>query len=215
MRIENLLEKNIEDRKVKNPVKQFIKELDRSLISRDSTKKEDILKENKVYFIDCHRNDYTQVISVDTGRTYKFNYMQDYIDRNLKIATNGGDYIIAVNGKFEKYDGSITIENEKVEKIIEKRKQEIENDKLNRKENLKEGTQFIIEEKLSNSKIIVTNKSNGKQSYMGLYTNQKQLEELKLEGIDYIYCYKTNNETINNLNENDRLIANQERIIKI
>lgn len=177
-------------------------------------KTEEILKEGRIYFVDNHRNDYTEVIAIDSGKTYQFNFMQPYIGSRLKIDVNEGDYIIARDGKFEKYEGNVKIYNSKTERIIENREQEIENDKLNREENLKEGKEFIVKEQINGSNFIVECVDDKKELYIGFYTNLNELEDLQIQGIGDIYCYETNSATINNLSEGDKLVTKNGKIIK-
>lgn len=176
--------------------------------------REEILKENRIYFIDSHRNDYTELIAVDNGEMYQFSYMEPYIGRRLKIDVNEGEYIIAKDGKFEKYNGDINISDEKTKTLIEKREQEIEKEKLNKKENLQEGKEFIVKEIINSDRIIVQSKDNGKETYMGLYTDITQLEDLQVRGVEDIYCYESNNATIENLKVGDNLITKNGKIIK-
>lgn len=177
-------------------------------------KTEEILKEDRIYFVDSHRNDYTEVIAVDNGKEYKFNFMEAYIGRRLKIDVNEGDYIIAKDGKFEKYEGNVKIKDKKTERIIENRKQEIENDKLNREYNLKEGKEFLVKEQVNSSNFIVESIDDKRESYMGFYTNKTELEDLQVQGIEDIYCYESNNATITNLQEGDKLVVKNGKIIK-
>ncbi len=177
-------------------------------------KTEEILKEDRIYFVDSHRNDYTEVIAVDNGKEYQFNFMEAYIGRRLKIDVNEGDYIIAKDGKFEKYEGKVKIKDKKTERIIENREQEIENDKLNKQENLKEGKEFIVKEEINSSNFIVESIDDKKELHMGFYTNINELEDLQIQGIEDIYCYESNNATINNLSEGDKLVSRNGKIIK-
>lgn len=177
-------------------------------------KTEEILKEDRIYFVDSHRNDYTEVIAVDNGKEYQFNFMQPYIGRRLKIDVNEGAYIIAKDGKFEKYEGNVKIKDKKTERIIENREQEIENDKLNKQENLKEGKEFIVKEEINSSNFIVESIDDKKELHMGFYTNINELEDLQIQGIEDIYCYESNNATINNLSEGDKLVSRNGKIIK-
>lgn len=175
---------------------------------------EEILKENRIYFVDNHRNDYTEVIAVDNGKTYQFDFMQPYIGRRLKIDVNEGEYIIAKDGKFEKYEGNIKINNERTKEKIKSKEQEIKNEKLNREENLREGKEFIVKERINSWNFIVQSIENQKETYMGLYTNTNELEELQIEGTEDIYCYESNNATRDNLNEGDKLVTKNGKIIK-
>lgn len=177
-------------------------------------KTEEILKEDRIYFVDSHRNDYTEVIAIDNGEEYKFNFMENYIGRRLKIDVNEGDYIRAKDGKFEKYEGNVKIKDKKTERIIENRKQEIENDKLNREYNLKEGKEFLVKEQVNSSNFIVESIDDKKESYMGFYTNKTELEDLQVQGVEDIYCYESNNATITNLQEGDKLVVKNGKIIK-
>ncbi len=177
-------------------------------------KSEEILKEGRIYFVNDHRSDYTEVIAVDNGKEYQFNFMQDYIGRRLKIDVNEGEYIIAKDGKFEKYEGNVKVNDRNTENIIKNRKQEIENDKLNRQENLKKGTEFIVKEKINSWNYIVESIEGKQESYMGLYANKNDLEDLQIQGVEDIYCYESNNATIDNLSEGDKLITRNGKIIK-
>lgn len=175
---------------------------------------EEILKEGRIYFVDNHRNDYTQVIAVDNGKTYEFNFMQPYIGRRLKIDVNEGEYIIAKDGKFKKFEENVKIQNNRVEEKIQDRIEQIKKEKLNREKNLKEGTEFVVKEKISDSKFIIESKKDNIETYVGLYTNTRQLEDFQVEGLDDIYCYKTNSATIKDLNEGDNLVTINGKIIK-
>lgn len=175
---------------------------------------EEVLKENRIYFVDVHRRDYTEVIAIDNGKTYQFNFMQDYIGSRLKIDVNEGEYVVAKDGKFEKYEENVKISDKKIEEKIKNREQEIENDKLSRKQNLKEGSEFVVKRRINDREFVVENMKTNKETYMGLYTNKNELEELQIEGVEDIYCYKTNNATIDNLREGDILVTKNSRIIK-
>lgn len=176
--------------------------------------KEEILKEGRIYFVDNHRNDYTQVIAVDNGKTYKFNFIEPYIGHRLKIDVNEGEYVIAKDGKFEKFEENVKIQNNSVEEKIKNRMEEIKNDKLIRQKNLEEGTEFVVKEKISDSKFIIESKEDKIETYVGLYTDTRQLEDFQIEGVEDIYCYKTNSTTLNDLNVGDKLITTNGEIIK-
>ena len=49
---------------------------------------------------------------------------------------------------------------------------------------------------------------------MGLYTDIVQLEDLQVRGVEDIYCYESNNATIENLKVGDDLITKNGKIIK-
>ena len=179
-----------------------------------SQETEEILKEGRIYFVDNHRNDYTQVIAVDNGKTYEFDFIEPYIGRRLKIDVNEGEYIIAKDGKFEKFEGNVKIQNNSVEEKIQDRNEQIKNDKLIREKNLEEGTEFVVKEKISDSKFIIESKEDKIETYVGLYTDTRQLEDFQVEGMEDIYCYKTNSSTLNHLNVGDKVITTNGEIIK-
>lgn len=181
---------------------------------KDEQKTEEILKEGRIYFVNNHRNDYTEVLAIDNGQTYQFNFLQPYIGRRLKIEVDEGEYIIARDGKFEKYEGIVKVNDRNAENIIKNRKEEIKNDKLNRKENLKEGKKFIVKEKINSWNYIVESIEDKQESHIGLYVNENDLEDLQIQGVEDIYCYESNNATIDNLSEGDKLITTNGRIIK-
>ena len=85
---------------------------------------------------------------------------------------------------------------------------------MKRECNLKEGKEFIVKEQINSSNFIVESIDDKKESYMGLYTNKTELEDLQVQGIEDIYCYESNNATITNLQEGDKLVVKNGKIIK-
>ena len=106
---------------------------------------EEILKEGRIYFVDNHRSDYTQVIAVDDGKIYRFDFMQPYIGSRLKLDVNEGEYIIAKDDKFEKFKGNVKIQNKSVEEKIKNRIEQIKSGNLNREEWIQEGIENLLE----------------------------------------------------------------------
>ena len=105
---------------------------------------EEILKEGRIYFVDDYKKDYTKVIAIDNGKTYKFNFMEPYIGSRLKTEVGEGEYIVAKDGKFEKFEKNINIKNNDIKEKIKDRIFQIKEEKLNSKKNVKEEIEKYI-----------------------------------------------------------------------
>ena len=69
---------------------------------KQAQEKEEILKENRKYTVTWLANDFTEVVAEDDKKTYRFDFMQDYIPLNLKEQLQEGDTVIVRDGRLEK-----------------------------------------------------------------------------------------------------------------